>query len=242
MVRTVKSITLTPEERRQAGYDREKTSSHACSVMLPNGASCEVSYTRTSARLHAFAFGDPLSRTRYAYEEIPGGTAGIEGKAKELAEALCQEAQQQEQKAKRQKAPSSRAAQKGDGGPQISARLAEQLAGRYAACVRCAGGTLIRVGGTYDVPDGALREIEAGRHSAIRLINGQRLTVGICSRAAQRWEEPTFLGVPGCGQAASASGASVPACETEDPEDDAEEPGLLGNQEGDPILEGGDDE
>ena len=55
MVRTVKGVTLTPEERRQAGYGREKASAHSCSVALPNGVSCEVSYARTSARAHSFA-------------------------------------------------------------------------------------------------------------------------------------------------------------------------------------------
>ncbi len=238
MVHTVKGITLTPEERRQAGYDREKASAHVCSVTLPNGVSCKVSYTRTSARLHAFAFGDPIHRTQYAYEAIPDGIPGIETKAAELAEVLFRQAQQQEQKEMRQKVPGSRAAYRGDGGLQISARLAEQLAGRYAPCVRCASGTLIRIGGTYGVPDGALKEIEGGRHSAIRLVNGQRLVVGICNRAAQRWEEPTFLSVPRFEQATPTLGVSAPVCEAEDPEDDGEEPGPPGNQEGDPICEG----
>jgi len=239
MVRTVKGVTLTPEERRQAGYEKEGTSAHTCSVALPNGASCEVSYTRTSARVHAFAFGGPLCRTQYAYEPLRGGVPGIEAKAAELAESLFQQAQKQEQAAMRQKAPGARATRHGDGGPQISAHHAEQLAGLYAPCVKCASGTLIRVGGTYGAPDGALKEIEGGRHDAIRLVNGQRLVVGICSRAAQQWEEPAFLGATR-EQASCAAGADTPACAAGEPEDDEEEPEIaLGSQEGDPVCEGG---
>ena len=193
MVRTVKGVTLSPQERIQAGYDKDKRQGHTCSVLLPNGVSCEVSYTRTDARVHAFAFGVPLRRTRYVYEALPGGIPAVEAKARALIDQLFLEAQQQEQKTMRQKAPSDRTARRSDTGPQISVKLAEELAGRYAACVKHGSGNLIRVGATFSAPDAALREIQSSRHSAIRLINGQTLVIGICNRAAQRWEEPVFL-------------------------------------------------
>lgn len=225
MVRTVKGVTLTPEERRQAGYCQERTSAHTCTVALPSGVSCEVSYSRTSARVHAFAFGTPLCRTQYAYEALTGGIAGVEAKAAELGAALFQQAQQHEQKAMRQKAPSSRTIRARDDGPQISARLAEQLAGLYAPCVRCASGTLIRVGRTYGSPDGAIREIRDGRHSAIRLVNGQRLVVGICNRAAQQWEEPHYLAAAP-DRVPDEGGTEADEDGTEDVEDDGEEPNI----------------
>jgi hypothetical protein len=238
MVRTVKGITLTPEERRKAGYDRQNTQAHICSVTLPNGVSCEVSYTRTSARVHSFAFGHPIKRTDYVYAAIPGGIPGIEEKAAALANAMFQQAQKQEQQTMRQKAPAHRTLPFKDDGPQISARLAEQLAGLYAPCVKCSSGTLIRVGGTYSAPEGALKEIQAGRHRAIRLINGQQFVVGICNRAAQRWEEPMFLSVPCPNGDAGTSGVNTPADAKEDLEDDdSESTNAVRNQEGDPITE-----
>jgi hypothetical protein len=226
MVRTVRGITLTPEERRQAGYDKEKASAHVCSVALPNGVSCEVSYTRTSARVHAFAFGDPICRTQYAYEALPGGIPGIEAKAASLAESLFQQAQQQEQKAMRQKSPTTRTIRPRDDGPQINARLAEQLAGLYAPCVKCASGTLIRVGGTYGAPEGAVREIRDGKHGAIRLVNGQRLVVGICNRTAQKWEEPLFLAAVGSDRVPAEPDGNESEDETGYLEDDGEEPNI----------------
>ncbi|MCW3053476.1 MAG: hypothetical protein JWN14_2646 [Chthonomonadales bacterium] len=244
MVRTVKGVTLTPEERRQAGYDKEKTQAHTCSVMLPNGVSCEMSYTRTSTRIHNFAFGIPLKRTQTVYEAIPGGTAGIEAKAASLGDALFKQAQHQEQQAMRQKTPASRKVRHRDDGPQMSALNAERLAGLYAPCVKNKSGTLIRVGGTYSAPEGALKELQGGRHSAIRLVNGQQFVVGICNRAAQQWEEPTFLNLPQREQPTSTSISHVSPSETEDLEGDEEDPNIaVGNQEGDPIGdEGGDDE
>jgi hypothetical protein len=210
MARTVRGITLSPEERIQTGYDTQKTQGHACSVTLPSGVSCAVSYTRTNARVHAFAFGEPLCRTQYAYEALPGGVPAIEAKASSLAVAAFQQAQLNEQQAMRRKTPGNQGMPHKDDGPQMSARMAEMLAGLYAPCVRCASGTLIRVGGTYKTPDGALAETRGGRHDQIRLANGQTLVVGICNRMAQCWEEARFLAR---GGDAPVSG-DVPAQET----------------------------
>ena len=219
MARTVRGVTLSPEERRQAGYDKQKAQSHACSVTLPSGDLCEVSYTRTSARVHAFAFGEPLCRTQYTYEALPGGVPAIEAKTSSLAVALFQQAQLNEQQAMRRKTPGNQGMRHKDDGPQISARMADMLAGLYAPCVKCASGILIRVGGTYQTSDGALAETRGGRHDKIRLVNGQTLVIGICNRTAQRWEEARFLAGGGDPQNVS----DVPAEEAGDREEDDEE-------------------
>jgi len=243
MVRTVKGVTLSSDERIQAGYSREKVKSHLCAVVLPNGVSCEVSYTRTSGRVHAFTFGDPLLRTHYVYEAIPGGIPDIEAKASELVPSLFSHAQQEEQKQMRQKAPAGRTAPHRDTGPQIGAKIAAELAGRYAACVRTSSGNLIRVGATFSAPEGALGEIQAGRYSAIRLIKGQQLVVGICSRAAQRWEEPSFLKGDVSLLASRGSGTEIVSDPAEDLEYEEEEPNIaMGYGEDLEPKEGGEDE
>jgi hypothetical protein len=227
MVRTVRGITLSPEERIQAGYDTQKTQSHACSVTLPSGVSCAVAYSRTSARFHAFAFGEPLNLTQYTYEDLAGGVPDIEAKAASLAVAAFQQAQRHEQQAMRQKTPGNRTAKMGDDGPQVSARVADQLAGLYAACVRCASGTLIRIGATYKTPDGALAETRGGRHDKIRLVNGQTLVVGICNRAAQRWEEARFIADAYAARNVSTEPADIPVQETENTEEEDDEPTIV---------------
>jgi len=232
MVRTVKGVTLTPDERKQVGYEKIKT--HTCAVTLPNGTSCAVTYTRWSTSSHSFAFAEPLTCTQAVYAPIPNGIAGIEAKAASLVDTLFQQAQQQEQVTMRQKAPSQRTMPFKDDGPQISARLADQLAGRYAACVQCTSGTLIRVGGTYSTPDMPLKEIQDGEYKAIRLVNGQHLVVGICNRAAQQWEVPVFLPTPVAAGAPSIPCAHI-AEELENCAGADAADATVSNQEGDPL-------
>lgn len=229
MVRTVKGITLTPEERRKAGYEKETIKTHTCSVTLPNGVSCAVTYTRWSTSSHGFAFEQPLNRTQYVNSPIANGIPGIEAKAATLVETLFQQAQQQEQKSMQQKSAGRATTRRHDDGPQMSAINAERLAGLYAPCVKCRSGTLIRVGGTYGTPEGAHREIETGRHSKIRLLNEQQLVVGICNRAAQCWQVPTFLTTPQSNENAAPAGIDdleedeEPNIALGHPDDDGEE-------------------
>ena len=202
MVRTVKGVTLTPEERAKAGYDATSASAsaapaeHTCTITLPNGAPCTVSYRRYSARSHQFSFGEPLKDRHFLSEALSGGIPAIEAKVAQLGTEMFQKAQEKEQQEMRQKKSAGRRPGSKDTGPQIEARLAERLAGLYAPCVRHTSGNLLRIGGTYSTPEGALKELQSGKHRAARLANGQRLVVGICNRSAQRWEEPAFLASP----------------------------------------------
>ncbi len=239
MVRTVKGITLSPQERSQAGYGRGQPRTHTCSVTLPGGPPCDVTCTSTGTRSHTFVFGAPLNRTGYAYEAIGGGLPGLEAKAQALAGALFQQAQQHEQQAMRQKAPGTRTLRRGEDGPPISVRMAAELAGRYAVCVKCVSGTLIRVGGTYPAPEGALAEIESDRHSGIRLFNGQQLVVGICNRAARHWEEARFITRHHAVLDDGEVPATVLAQEAGDTEEEDEEPNiaLTATEEGDGLAD-----
>jgi hypothetical protein len=198
MARFPKGLTLTPEERAQAAPTAsDATKSHTCTVTLPNGAACKVTYTRYNRQSHQFEFGTPLSTRLWANEPITGGIPEIEAQVAALSDQAFQKAQEAEQKAARRKpGAAGRTPYKPDNGPQMDAKVADRFAGQYAPCVKNRSGRLIRIGSVYDRPEGAARELRDGRHSNIRLVNGQQFVVGICNRAMLRWEDPTFLAIP----------------------------------------------
>jgi|SRR5579871_3507336 len=220
MARHPKGVTLTAQERSLAGYDGSKAvKTHSVTITLPNGVSCPVQYERQSSRCHEFEFGAPLNRHRWIYEGITGGIPAIEAKARELAAQEFQQALEQEQKAMRRKgSPTGRNAGRMDTGPEIEAKVADKLGGTYAVCGKSKSGRLVRIGGVYDKPDGALKEIESGVHANVRLHNGQKLVVGICNRSTQRWEEPAFLPMtdPAAVQADSNPTAVAPDTDSAD--------------------------
>lgn len=154
MPRTIKGITLTPEERLQAGYtDAHATgvakppTSHTCTVTLPNGTSCPVTYTRYSTRSHEFRFGQPLNQRHWVQKALPGGIPAIEERARQLVTTVFSLAQQQEQQAMRVKSTPARRKESHDDGPDMSATVAEKMVVLYAICVRHRSGHLLRLRG-----------------------------------------------------------------------------------------------
>jgi hypothetical protein len=200
-----KGLTLSEEERalvHPGASSSDGSSPHnawslAFDVLLPNGKTCPVAYNRYSVSSHKFDFGEPVRQCLWSNVRLDGSSAAVEAKAQELLAEALQKAQAEEQKGMRQKtSPSSRRVGKPDTGPDMDARSAERFAGKYACCFRFASGRLIRIGPVYDTPDRAAAEIRSGKHSHVRLTDGQEIVVGICNRPAQRWQEPEFLPDP----------------------------------------------
>ena len=202
MPRIPKGVTLTPEERAQAGYTSSSASSadtihsHTCSVSLPDGKPCKVDYRRYTARSHEFKFAAPVCERIYVTTTIEASLPSIEAKAQELSEQAFRMAQKAEREQMQKKMPLGKKAKRPDTGPQMSVQNAEQMAGKYAPCVRHKSGRLLRIGRVYDTPEQAAQEIASGKFSRLRLVNGQELVVGICNRQAQCWQEPQFAAKP----------------------------------------------
>jgi len=204
MPRTLKGITLTEAEKTQAGYtpgartssSRDDTApkEHCCTVRLPEGKPCQVNYRRLWAQSHEFFYQEPLCQTIYFGAPLKGSFAAIEAKAQELLATAYRKAQEAERKQMCHKPPpKSSAAKEKDNGPYMSAGNAEQMAGKYAPCIKNKSGVLIRVGRARDTPEEARAEIASGRFKSYRFSDGQALVVGICNRQAQCWQEPQFV-------------------------------------------------
>ena len=198
MPRIPRGVTLTEDEKAQAGYTKSSETSatdtvhsHTCNVFLPDGSPCQVNYRRYTAHSHEFDFASPVCQRLWVHEPI-NGEAAIEAEAQELADKAFQKAQEAERQQMQKKTPVGKKGKRPDTGPQMSAQNAEQMAGKYAPCVRSNSGCLIRIGRVYDTPEQAAQEIASGTFSRLRLVNGQELVVGICNRQAQCWQEPQF--------------------------------------------------
>jgi len=222
MPRIPKGVTLTEEEKAQAGYTpgaRASSSNadptpheHSCTVTLPDGRHCQVNYRRYCAHSHEFSYREPLCQTVYLGSLLGGSLAAIEAKAQELLATAYRKAQEAERKQMRQKSLSkATSAKRTDNGPAMSTKNAEQMAGKYAPCMRNKSGVLIRIGRTWDTAEQAAAEIASGKFKSYRLSDGQALVVGICNRQAQCWQEPQFLA------------AARPAEDGQDHDQDSEE-------------------
>jgi hypothetical protein len=201
MSRYARGVTLGSNERAtrpktQPG-ETKVVSTHCCEVTLPNGQSSSVEYHRHGATSHEFRFGDPLNQRMWVTQRIGAGTAGIEKKAAALAPDAFRKAQEEERTAMKRSLTSAEARTRTvDGGPEMDTKAAEACAGRYAVCVSFTSGRLLRIGGLYDTPEAAAQEIASGQHRSVRLMNGQQLVVGICSRSERRWTLPKFATLP----------------------------------------------
>jgi hypothetical protein len=165
---------------------------HTCYVTLPDGRRCNVEYKRTSASSHLFTFGLPVDQRRRVNQELTGVPA-IEAKAQELAEVVFQSVQENEVRQMRRKGAPLKTAMGDDERILLSPKTAAELAGRYAVCVRFADGRLMRIGTSYPAPQYAVSELRSGAFADAKLSKGQAIVIGICNRAARRFQEPKFL-------------------------------------------------
>ena len=218
----VKGVTLSPRERRDAGLlprtqPGEASSvaggsgngggevsptgivrAHSGPVILPNGETCAVSYTRFHAGSHRFLYGPPLREAVWIAGALDGGTFAIEARARELAGKAFRQAQEAEQRTMRRTAPPRNTGTNEETGsaPLLPAREAVRCAGWYCACLRFVSGSLMQIGALYPTPEGADREIRAGRHDGYRRDNGATLVVGVCCRWARRFVPARLVASP----------------------------------------------
>lgn len=164
--------------------------SHTCRVEMPDGVTCQASYTRYGPCCHRFVYGDPLCRQIWISYVFSNTLFAIEQKAQELVLQAFRQAQEKESKQMQCK---TRPAGHPRETPQIDTKAAAHYAGQYAACVRFTNGRLLPIGTVYADPNKAAGEIVSGAFAHIRLEGGQRLCVGICCRFARKWLEPRFL-------------------------------------------------
>lgn len=202
----VKWVTLTPEEREAVGGGvRQKGSSvascpavkeHTFTVSLPNGADCNVTYSRYGTTSHRFQYGSPACQRIWHSDALAGGVHGIEEQGRELAPEAFRLAQRAEQKEMRRKTSPTGADLKWQGVPQLSPKSADSYAGLYTVCIRHASGTLFPLGTLYEDPEKAGKDLESGVHRQIALQGEQRLVIGICCRYARRWKEAQLIALP----------------------------------------------
>lgn len=199
MPRFVRGITLTPEERARTGIvpgssnGNGVTRSHECTVNLPDGRTCSVSYTRISPMSHKFFFHAPVLQRIWIDPRLDGSIAAIEAKAQDIATDAFGNAQTEEQKEMRRRTQPSHARAE-DRGPRpvMSAKNADRYAGKYAVCLKLSEGGLLRIGPLIDSPRELPAEVGLLRYREL-LDAGQRLAIGICDRSRRRWIEPRFL-------------------------------------------------
>ena len=202
----VKWVTLTPEEREAVGGGIRQNGSrvalcpavkeHTFSVRLPNGADCNVTYTRYGTRSHKFQFSSPTCQRIWHSDTLAGGVNGIEEKGREIAPQAFRQAQLAEQKEMRRKTPPTGASLKTLGVPQLSQKSADSYAGLYTVCIRHASGTLFPLGTLYEDPEKAGKDLESGAHRPVILQGEQRIVIGICCRYARRWTEASLIALP----------------------------------------------
>ncbi|GDX40069.1 hypothetical protein LBMAG21_03610 [Armatimonadota bacterium] len=155
----VKWVTLTPEEREAVGGGIRQNGSrfvcspavkeHTFSVRLPNGADCNVTYTRYGTKAHRFQFGAPVCQRILHSDTLSGGVNGIEEKGRELASQVFRLAQLAEQEEMRRKTPPPGASSKMMGVPLLSPKSADSQAGLYSVCLRQNSGALTPLGTLY---------------------------------------------------------------------------------------------
>src|SRR5664279_1963136 len=125
MPRHARGVTLTPEERAlvapvagRNGSGGQAVQSHSLTVVLPDGTSCPVAYSRSGPRSHRFEFAAPLLQCLWAEGRLDG-IAAIEEKAKELTTDALRKAREEEKKMLQRKIPPpGRSLQKPDTYPQ----------------------------------------------------------------------------------------------------------------------------
>ena len=202
----VKWVTLTQEEREAVGGGVRQNGSrvtsspaakeHTFTVRLPNGAECNVNYTRHKVKLHQFQFDSPACQRIWHSESLPVGVNGIEEKGRELTPQAFRLAQLSEQKEMRRKTPPMGVDLKTQGVPQMSAKSADSQAGLYSVCLRHSSGMLVPLGAPYEEPEKACRDLQSGRHRPVTLFGEQRIVIGICCLYARCWREPSLIVLP----------------------------------------------
>ena len=202
----VKWVTLTSAEREAVGGGVRQngsrvaslpaTKEHTFTVHLPNGADCNVTYTRYGAKSHRFQFGAPVCQRIWHSDTLAGGISGIEEKGRELALQAFRLAQLAEQKEMKRKTPPQGVALKTLGVPQLSPKSADSYAGLYTVCIRHASGTLFPLGTLYEDPEKAGKDLESGACMQVTLQGEQRIVIGICCRYARRWTEASLIALP----------------------------------------------
>src|ERR1051325_7786304 len=104
-MRFIRGITLTDAERQKTGISPSGGNGmireHACSVTMPDGRSCSVSYTRVNPRSHKFLFQSPILQQIWIDPRLDNTAEAIEAKAQEVAAEAFRRAQAQEQKDRR---------------------------------------------------------------------------------------------------------------------------------------------
>jgi hypothetical protein len=200
-MRFVKGITLTPEERQQAGYAGGHRNAllhtHTAEITLPDGRSCNVDYRRHGPGWHEFTFGLPLARRSYSSNRLESSPECILATAIELGAAAFRAAQCAEQQGMQRKSrPKGWTDPLPAEAPRLKAPHAAELAGLYAVCVRLASGALFPCGSAHPEVTAAVQNLTDGRYAHPGLLNGQRLVIGICCRFARRWYEAEFVPLP----------------------------------------------
>ncbi len=198
MPRFAFGVTLTPVERALVGPGSGARTNtvrlHTCQVNLPDHTQCQVTYTRYNARSHKFDFHSPLHQRIWIDPHLDGSVGAVELKAQEISGEAFAKAQAAEVKQMQRKTLSQGLPKPDRKDPScLSCKVADQCAGKYAACIRFATGTMTRIGELHEAPDDAAREIESGRHTHYRLTDGQAIVIGICNRGQRKWQEPRFL-------------------------------------------------
>ena len=191
-------VTLSPAERALftggPGSRSSLVRSHTYVVTLPDRTTCQVSYTRYNHRSHRFDFGSPVHQRIWIDPYLDGSVAAVEAKAQEVAAQAFAQAQEVEQKQMRRKSVPAGSKKPDRKDPLcLSCKIADQFAGKYAACLKSAHGTYMRIGDAYDAPESVAQELQSGKHDHYALADGQEIVIGICNRSLRRWEEPRLL-------------------------------------------------
>ena len=215
-----RGVTLTPEERRMAGWDAPYAATAppagAYAVTLPSGQPCASVYNRLSASLHHFTY--PLSpEQRVWHNGRLAGSQAIQDKAQELAGAAFRQRQEAERKDMARCRPPEGVSAQEIRSPQMSAKSAKEQAGYYALCQQSGSGLLLTAGRLYVRPEGAQRE--ARQQEVPSGSNGKRFVIGICCRWERRWKPAQWLALlPGDAEADADTGdeAEISAEQSDD--------------------------
>src|SRR5437016_4752453 len=155
MPRFIRGITLTQEERRRTGVVPGNSNGvvreHTCTVKMPDGSDCTVSYTRVNPRSHKFLFHAPILQQIWIDPRLDGSAETIEAKAQEVAGEAFRKAQTDEQKEMRRRtAPSAAETTDRSARPSMAAKNADRYAGKYTVCLKFSEGSLLRIGPLID--------------------------------------------------------------------------------------------
>jgi hypothetical protein len=201
MARYPWGLTLTPSERAYASSTpinspripkRQIVHSHATTVTLPDGSDCPVLYTRYGPHLFKLDYGAPIHQRLSMDGNVDGGESMIEQYAQENAASAFRQAQEQEQKEMRRATLPKGQKLMLPPKERLDVETAKSHGGKYAVCILCASGKMMRNGKICDTPEEATEELRTADYSKVVGI-GQRIAVGILNRAARQWQAPKFL-------------------------------------------------